>query len=118
MTAVQPDFLDRPALAELQRRRLGELLAEVLPRNRFYARKLHDAGLTAAGPDDFHRLPFTTKAELVADQEAHPPYGSIPTYPLERYCRLHQTSGTSTGRPMRWPDTPESWRWMLDCWRM
>ena len=34
---------------------------------------------------------------------------------LERYCRLHQTSGTS-GRPLRWLDTAESWSWMLDCW--
>src|SRR5262249_16838586 len=37
------------------------------------------------------------------------------TYPLARYCRLHQTSGTS-GRPLRWLDTAESWDWLLDCW--
>ena len=121
MSVPQPDFLDRPALAELQQRRLREMLAEVLPRNRFYARKLRDAGLSAADlatPDGFRRLPFTTKAELTADQGAYPPYGTVLTYPLERYSRLHQTSGTSTGRPLRWLDTPESWRWMLDCWRM
>jgi phenylacetate-CoA ligase len=29
--------------------------------------------------------------------------------------RLHQTSGT-TGRPLRWLDTADSWRWVLDCW--
>jgi phenylacetate-CoA ligase len=34
---------------------------------------------------------------------------------LERYSRLHQTSGTS-GRPLRWLDTPESWSRLLDCW--
>jgi phenylacetate-CoA ligase len=39
------------------------------------------------------------------------------TYPLSRYSRLHQTSATS-GRPLRWLDTPESWRWVLDCWEM
>src|SRR5262249_31642212 len=49
------------------------------------------------------------------DQERHPPYGSVLTYPVSRYCRLHQTSGTS-GRPLRWLDTPASWGWMLDCW--
>ena len=70
---------------------------------------------TIASPADLKRLPFTTKAELVADQAENPPYGSNLTYPLERYCRLHQTSGTS-GRPLRWLDTPESWAWMLDCW--
>lgn len=121
MTVPQLDFLDRPALAELQRRRLGEMLAEVLPQNQFYARKLREARLTPADlatPEGFRRLPFTTKAELIADQEAHPPYGTVLTYPRERYCRLHQTSGTSTGRPMRWLDTLDSWRWMMELWRM
>jgi phenylacetate-CoA ligase len=28
---------------------------------------------------------------------------------------MHQTSGTS-GQPLRWLDTPESWSWCLDCW--
>lgn len=87
--------------------RLRALLAEILPRNAFYARKL--AGL---GTEE---IPFTTKAELLADQQACPPYGSDLTYPRPRYCRLHQTSGTA-GRPLRWLDTAESWRWMLDCW--
>jgi phenylacetate-CoA ligase len=120
MTAAQPDFLDRAALAELQRQKLAVLLAEILPRNRFYARKLLEAGFTIADGArvPLGRLPFTAKAELVADQEAHPPYGSVLTYPTERYCRLHQTSGTSTGKPLRWLDTPESWGWMMDCWRM
>ena len=40
---------------------------------------------------------------------------SVLTYPRDRYCRLHQTSGTA-GRPLRWLDTPESWNWMLRCW--
>ncbi|MBO0699851.1 MAG: AMP-binding protein, partial [Zavarzinella sp.] len=28
----------------------------------------------------------------------------------------HQTSGTSSGRPLRWLDTPGSWDWLLGCW--
>ena len=80
--------------------------------------------LTAAGvaPEDIRsiadlrRLPFTSKAELAADQVAHPPFGSNLTYPVERYSRLHQTSGT-TGSPLRWLDTPESWDWLMQCWR-
>src|SRR5262249_10659580 len=55
------------------------------------------------------------KAELCADQQAHPPHGEGLTYPLDRYCRLHQTSGTS-GQPLRWLDTRESWEWALSCW--
>jgi phenylacetate-CoA ligase len=97
--------------------RLAAMLAAVLPANRFYARKF--AGVVRPGGPlpALADLPFTTKAELAADQEAHPPYGSALTYPVDRYTRLHQTSGTTTGRPLRWLDTPESWEWMLGCWR-
>jgi phenylacetate-CoA ligase len=93
-------------------RRALELVQQVLPANRFYARKLN--GIV---PRAFAELPFTTKAELVADQAAHPPYGSNLTFPVERYSRVHQTSGTSTGKPLRWLDTPESWDWVLSCWQ-
>lgn len=95
-----------------------ELLRVVVGTNPFYARKL--AGIRPddiCTPDDFARLPFTTKAELAADQAEHPPYGTALTFPAEQYTRLHQTSGTSTGRPLRWLDTPQSWDWLLDCWR-
>jgi phenylacetate-CoA ligase len=95
------------------------MLAEVLAGNVFYRRKLDEVGITEAGTiegwDDFLRLPFTHKQELVADQQANPPFGSFLTYPLERYTRLHQTSGT-TGRPLRWLDTDESWAWWGRCW--
>lgn len=65
---------------------------------------------------DFETLPFTTKADLVADQKAKPPFGSNLSYPLEQYSRFCQTSGTS-GEPLAWIDTPESWESMLRCWR-
>jgi phenylacetate-CoA ligase len=110
--------LDRPALMRLQGDRLRLLLAEILPRNRFYARKLAEAGLSASDgitPANLTRLPFTTKAELLADQTTEPPYGRILTYPRARYCRLHQTSGTHARR-LYWLDTPESWSWILACW--
>jgi phenylacetate-CoA ligase len=118
MTTPTEESLDRARLEQLQQRRLRALLDEVLPRNRFVAHKFAEAGLSPAAvqsPSDLRRLPFTTKAELVADQQANPPYGSFLTYSLTRYSRLHQTSGTS-GRPLRWLDTPQSWSWMLDCW--
>ncbi len=90
--------------------RLAELLRTILPAHRFYARKF--AGLPL---DDWSKLPFTTKDELLANQAEHPPYGELLTLPLERYTRLHQTSGT-TGAPLRWLDTPASWERMLGCW--
>jgi phenylacetate-CoA ligase len=118
MGAVFPEQLPRDELERLRCERLADLIRAILPANRFYARKFADAGLTpdeVCSPADLKRLPFTTKAELVADQADHPLYGSDLTYPLTRYCRMHQTSGTS-GRPLRWLDTPESWAWALDCW--
>jgi phenylacetate-CoA ligase len=121
MAAVAKEYLDRPALNELQRQRLCAVLREILPANRFYARKFAAAGVTAGEVTDvagLGRLPFTTKAELMADQAEHPPYGTVLTYPRERYSRLHQTSGTTTGQPLRWLDTPESWRWLLGCWEI
>lgn len=120
MPAKGEDFLERSALAWVQGERLGRLLHEILPGNRFYAEKLRQAGLRReelTTPDGWRRLPLTTKAELLADQEAHPPYGHVLTYPPERYSRLCQTSGT-INRPLRWLDTAESWDWMLDAWRV
>src|ERR1019366_4361600 len=91
--------------------RLAELLRTILPAHRFYARKF--AGLPL---DDWRKLPFTTKEELLVSQAGQPPYGELLTGPLECYTRLHQTSGTK-GAPLRWLDTPASWDWMLGCWR-
>jgi phenylacetate-CoA ligase len=108
----------RAALEAQQLAQLRALLAAILPANPFYTRKLAAAGVTAdvANLDEFRaRAPFTTKAEIVEDQRAHPPFGTNLTFPLERYTRCHQTSG-STGTPLRWLDTPESWTWMLDNW--
>ena len=110
---------DRVSLATLQGRRLLRLLGDIHGRNSFYTRKLDEAGIRLELlnlPDDFHTLPLTTKAELVADQDAHPPWGTALTEPLERYTRYNQTSST-TGRPIRWLDTNESWQWMLECWK-
>jgi phenylacetate-CoA ligase len=87
--------------------------------NPFYTAKFAAAGC-AGRPvrtwDDYRRLPFTTKDELIADQAAHPPYGTNLSFPLADYRRVHQTSGTSTGRPLRWLDTPRCWEWVVDGW--
>jgi phenylacetate-CoA ligase len=119
MTAAPRNDLGRPELARLQDERLIALLREALPHNRFCARKFADAGVDPAvvrGVADLPKLPFTTKAEVLADQEAHPPYGTVLTYPPSHYCRLHQTSGTASGRPLRWLDTEASWSRLLGCW--
>jgi len=111
--------LDRQSVADAQSRRLSQLLAAVYTRNAFYTRKLDAAGVRVKAlrfPDDLERLPLTTKAELIADQDANPPWGSALTEPASRYTRYCHTSSTA-GRPLRWIDTNESWQWMLECWK-
>jgi phenylacetate-CoA ligase len=110
---------DRATLEARQSRRLEHMLAAIYGRNRFYTRKLDEARIRIGAvrlPGDLVTLPLTTKAELVADQEAHPPWGTVLTEPIDRYTRYNQTSST-TGRPLRWPDTNEGWQWMLECWK-
>ena len=107
---------DRELLERGQLERLNALLASVWASNGFYANKLKGTPRSFSSIDEFRRVvPVTEKPELVADQHAHPPFGTNLTFPVERYSRFCQTSGT-TARPMRWLDTPESWSWMLDCW--
>ncbi len=111
-------FPNRAALEAQQVARLRALLTAIVPANPFYTRKLKSVVAPQSIPDlaAFRALvPFTTKAELAADHLAHPPYGSNHTFPLERYTRCHQTSGSS-GQPMRWLDTNESWAGLLDQW--
>ncbi|HVR72521.1 MAG TPA: AMP-binding protein [Vicinamibacteria bacterium] len=106
------------AIAAHQLERLSRLLGEVLPGNGFWVDRLGGAGermRRAPSWERFRALPLTGKAELVADQEEHPPLGRIATYPRERYVAFHQTSGTH-GRPLAVLDTAESWRWWSDCW--
>jgi len=111
--------LDPELLKQHQWTRLVALVQAALPANRFLGARCARAGL--ADPrdlrtwDDFERLPLTTKSELVEDQAAHPPFGTNLSYPLDRYVRVHQTSGT-TGTPLRWLDTEESWAWWARCW--
>jgi phenylacetate-CoA ligase len=112
--------LGRDALAAHQGRRLAALLSRIDGRNPFYTRKLREAGVRIDRlrlPEDVSTLPLTTKGDLVADQERASPWGTALTEPIERYTRYCQTSST-TGRPLRWIDTNESWQWVLDCWKV
>src|SRR5690349_20460269 len=95
---------------------LREMLTEVLSRNPFWQQRLQGIDVSSLRTsEDLARLPFLAKADLVADQASHPPYGSNLTYPRTRFTRVHGTSGT-TGRPLRCLDTAESWQWVLSCW--
>ncbi len=93
------------------------MLPAVLERNPFYRRKFADAGIAdaAAALDRWPSVPLTSKSELSADQVDHPPFGTNLSYSLDRYIRMHQTSG-SAGSPLRILDDRESWRWWAETW--
>lgn len=104
-------------MIKLQDQRLRSVIAE-LTTNQFYQEKTRAAGFELARierAEDLRLLPFTTKQQLVDEQIEHPPFGRLLTYPRSRYRYFHQTSGT-TGRPLKWLDTEESWQWWLRSW--
>ena len=124
--AADVPFLDRAretappdSLRRWQWERLAAGLGEVWGSNAFWRGRLQAAGVRdprdVGSWADFARLPRLTKAELAADQAAHPPFGTNHTHPLDRYVRVFQTSGT-TGPPIRWLETEASWTWWARCW--
>ena len=115
MTHSFPEQLSRTEIETRQLERLRELLEQVNASNAFWRRRLSEANVEITSLDDLTKIPLLTKQELVDDQNANPPFGTNLTYSLNDYSRLHQTSGT-TGKPMRWVDTPTSWDWFMDCW--
>ncbi|MFP6899784.1 MAG: AMP-binding protein [Opitutales bacterium] len=106
------------ALGQGQLNNLRRLLGVVLESNPFQQTKLGDAGLdeSVESVEAFvSQCPLTTKDELAQDRLENPPYGTNLSYPIERYVRFHQTSGTK-GEPMVWLDVAEDWDWMLGNW--
>ncbi len=107
------ESLDRDALAQHQLRRLNQLLDAILPANAFYAEKLRGIRRPVQSLDELRDWPFTTKDEL---QDSASPWPRNLTFPLERYVRFHQTSG-STGHPLAVLDTAEDWQRWLEVWQ-
>ncbi len=115
---MNKSFPNLKTIHERQLELLKTLLVKTCASNPFYRKKLEgcDIDHDLDSLDYFSRnFPLTTKQELVNDQAAHPPYGSNLTFPVDQYIRFNQTSAT-TGTPMRWLDTPESWNAMTDHW--
>jgi phenylacetate-CoA ligase len=114
------ESIDRDGLATIQLEKLQRVISSVLKGNTFYQGKLTSAGIHEENQfkslDDYRRLPLTTKDQLSNDQTSNPPYGTNHTFSHDQYVRIHQTSGT-TGAPLRWLDTAESWNWWAQCWK-
>ena len=107
--------LDRDDLREHQLERLNALLSTVVPHNRFYAEKLGHIELPLKSLSDLEQLPFTFKDELLT-VAGSADFAANCSFPLERYVRYHQTSGTR-GRPLAVLDTADDWQWWIECWQ-
>lgn len=106
---------ERAALEARQLAKLNELLAQVLPANRFYAKKFAKCRPPLRSLEELRELPLTVKDELAAAGDRLPTPANL-TWPMERYVRFHQTSGTH-GRPLPVYDTADDWKWWIECWQ-
>jgi phenylacetate-CoA ligase len=108
--------LPRAEFERHQLARLKDLLTEVTAHNRFYAEKFSQVdGLPLTSLEQLESLPFTFKDELVTGAHGDE-FAANLSYPLDRYVRYHQTSGTR-GRPMPVLDTAGDWEWWVECWQ-
>ncbi|MCA9235737.1 MAG: phenylacetate--CoA ligase family protein [Planctomycetales bacterium] len=109
------EALDRSALIDVQLAKLNDMLTALRPVNRFYAQKLASVRLPLQSLDELATLPLTAKNELLLESLDHFGPANL-TWPLERYVRFHQTSGTH-GRPLEVYDTADDWQWWVECWQ-
>ena len=103
----------REKLRGYQFQRLKDLLELVSRKNPFYQGKFQEHGLEIEefkSLDDINKLPFSYKSEFERDHHETPPFGTNLSEPLENFIRYHQTTGT-TGTPLKWLETRESWSW-------
>ena len=110
------NILNSKALKIMQRKLLRDRLHEIYASDSFFSRKFRSIDFDPL-KDPISRLPLTTRSEIEQDQVENPPYGSVMTHPVQNYSRFHQTSGTR-GVPLRYLDTTEGWRWLLQCWHI
>ena len=116
------DRLPPDELQPLQLARLQTMVEYVYHSSPFWRHKLDQARVTPEqirSLDDLRRLPFTTKEELQADQQQHPPFGSYVCSHPSTWFRVFTTSGT-TGRPLRRVLSYRDWelcvRYLLRRW--
>ncbi|MEX0713297.1 MAG: AMP-binding protein [Pirellulales bacterium] len=109
------ESLDAETRQRHQLARLNELLQRILPHNQFYSQRLHDLRRPIESLEELTELPYTFKEGLLGSRQAGEAAANC-TYPLDRYVRFHQTSGTR-GRPLTVLDTADDWQWWIDCWQ-
>ena len=91
--------MSREAMLDLQFRKLKRQLERLHRTNAYYRAKL-DAARVQPGDirtlEDFRRrIPLSTKADFLRDQEEHPPFGSRLGVPRDEVVLVNLTGGTS-----------------------
>ena len=109
------EALEPAARAALQLSKLNDMLAAILPANKFYAEQLSGLRLPLSSLEELQEAPLTSKSQLVAEGGKHQGPANL-TWPLDHYVHYHQTSGTH-GRPLPVYDTAEDWTWWVNCWQ-
>jgi phenylacetate-CoA ligase len=107
--------MDAIELRAHQLARLNRLVEQILPDNAFYAERLGEFRWPLESLEELSKLPYTFKEDLLA-AGAQSPFARNLTWPMQRYVRYHQTSGTR-GRPLVVLDTADDWAWWLECWQ-
>jgi phenylacetate-CoA ligase len=96
------ELMDREELEALQLHELKLQLRRCHRNSEFYKEKFRGAGIK---PDDIRSLedviylPFTTKQEIMEEQQAHPHFGRYTVAPPETWAELRPSPGT-TGVPI------------------
>ena len=111
----QIEAMDRSRLSRFQLERFNRLLADVIDKNEFYRHKLAQCPSRLDSLVQLSQLPLTLKDELLP-AEGEGPFARNLTYEVDRYVRLHQTSG-SRGRPLVVLNSAEDWGWWIECWQ-
>lgn len=109
----------RDALRKLQAAKLRAVAVRAYEKSPFWRARFDDAGFdptTVSSVDDVKRIPPMTRAEWMAAQEAHPPFGELLAVPKTAAIRYHHTSGTTGRTPLRVLDGMRDWEWIAECW--
>ncbi|MCC9642353.1 phenylacetate--CoA ligase [Rhodopirellula sp. JC740] len=106
--------LNRDQLRQWQWERLQTVWQSIQSQNHPLYQDIFEQSPELTDWDAFEALPFLTKTDLLGETRDQP--SKLFTLPRGDYTRTHQTSG-SRGWPMPIFDTPDDWRWWLDCWQ-
>ncbi|WP_169944031.1 phenylacetate--CoA ligase family protein [Microbispora sp. H11081] len=108
------ETMPRRELEQWQWRKLSKALDYARSNSPFWRERLPER--IGSLEEYFATVPLLHKSELIAAEEAAPPYGAWPSTDPVLGIRHHQTSGTSGNPPVRTFDTQRDWTWGVDLW--